>query len=239
MPSIYCFKLKGKYNDKNIYKFGKTNQSNAMKRINSYSGLNKPDNILLISYVKNSDLLETKILEELRNNYEFIKDLGKEYFYCDDEINLHKFIKEMEIKYYNFEENEEEEEEEEEKSDESNNDFQIIRRNIKPINFKLNGIVYNLSSDNSSWRELILKFLKKILNILDINLIEFENQLIQNFTRGRFRYENIDTMRFGKKIIINSNLYIELNMTRKRIIKICQKIAELNNIDFKYTTNEN
>ena len=47
MPSLYCFKLKGitRNDNKDVYKFGKTNQPNAMTRINSYSGLNKPRKI--------------------------------------------------------------------------------------------------------------------------------------------------------------------------------------------------
>jgi hypothetical protein len=105
MPYIYCFRVKGLYDNKNVYKFGKTNQNNVLERLNGYSGLNKPEKFILISYVKNADLLEKKILSELREKYNFVKELGLEYFYSTKEIDLHRFLKEMEIKYYNYKEN--------------------------------------------------------------------------------------------------------------------------------------
>jgi hypothetical protein len=105
MPYLYCFEVKGLFNDKTVYKFGKTNQNNVLDRINAYSGLNKPKKFIIISYVDNADLLEKKILHELRLKYNFCKELGNEYFYSDNNIELHRFLLEMEIKYYDFKEN--------------------------------------------------------------------------------------------------------------------------------------
>jgi hypothetical protein len=107
MPYLYCFKVKGLFNEKVVYKFGKTNQNNVLDRLSGYSGLNKPSKLIIISYVENADLLEKKILKDLRENYNFAKELGNEYFYHSDEKELHKFLKQKEIEYYNYSEEEE------------------------------------------------------------------------------------------------------------------------------------
>jgi len=178
MPSLYCFRLKGKFDDKNVYKFGKTNRKNVHDRLSDYSGLNKPGKIITAFEIENADQLEKLFLQYLKDNYEFEKELGKEYFYCNDEKELHKFIKELEIKYFDYDENkgdENDENEDYEKSDEFDNNLQVIGRYIKPVNFKLNGNTYNLS-ENSTWRNLILKYFEKVYNILDIDLNQFEKK---------------------------------------------------------------
>ena len=225
MPYLYCFKLIGLFNNKDVYKFGKTNQRNPMQRLDSYNGLNKPKNIILISYVENCDLLETKILEELRNKYEFISDLGREYFNCNDEIQLHKFIKEMEIKYYNYEE---------EISDDEEASPSI--RKI-PIYIILNNIKNKLL--NETWRELLIVLLQNIQKIKDIKLSDYEYNLIKNIKGKKNKYfsETNDELREPKIFLDGSKLYVETNLSSTAIINICNKIANLFEIDFDYITN--
>jgi len=224
MPYLYCFKLTGLFNNKDVFKFGKTNQRNPMQRLDCYNGLNKPKTIILISFVANCDLLEIKILEELRYKYEFSSDLGKEYFYCNDETQLHKFIKEMEIKYYNYEEASEDEE-----------TSPSIRKIPKCI--ILNNITNKLL--NETWQELIIVFLQNIQKIKDIKLSDFEDCLIKNIKGKKKKYfsENMEDLRKPKMFLDDSKLYLETNLSSTAIINICNKIANLFEIDFDYITN--
>ena len=224
MPYLYCFKLIGLFNNKNVFKFGKTNQRNPMQRLDCYNGLNKPETIILISFVENCDLLETKILEELRDKYEFISDLGREYFYCNDEIQLHKFIKEMEIKYYNYEEASDDEE-----------TSPSIRK--IPTYIILNNIKNKLL--NETWRELLIVLLQNIQKIKDIKFSDFEDNLIKNIKGKKNKYfsENNEELREPKIFLDGSKLYVETNLSSTAIINICNKIANLFQIDFDYITN--
>mgnify|MGYP003686445547 CR=1 FL=1 len=226
MPWLYCLEMFFRHRDcpeKKIYKFGKTNKPDPNKRLNAYNGMNKIAKILVINYVENADLLEHKMLEELKNKYEFLPDTGNEWFWCDNEDELYKFIKDLEKKYYNYEESDEDEDEDEE--------GKSLTTSIKPINFTLNGVTYQIP--NLTWRSLTTEVIKKIFAISGLSQIEFEQKLVNNNNK-KFRI-NDDTMRVGKTILDNSNVYIELHGSRKVLIKTCQKIALLFQVDFKYT----
>ena len=237
MPYLYCCKLAGTYQKKDVYKFGKTNQKDPNKRFQSYSGLNRIEKVIVLTHVVNADLLETIMLEELKKKYSFITDLGKEYFFCDDEKNLHQFIKELEIKYYNYTEIDEEIDEEiyEEEIAE-----RVIKRRRRPTGFEINNISYKLPP-KSSWRDLMLQVLKKTLCILDIELQEFENTLEENIKGkgGRLYFSKNETeLRNPVKLFKRGFLYIEMNHSRTRIVKILHSIMLLFELDFNHFDEE-
>ena len=226
MPWLYSVQMFFRHPDfpeKSIYKFGKTNKPDPNERFNGYNGLNKIKKKLVINYVENADLLEHKMLEELKNKYEFLPDTGNEWFWCDNEDELYKFIKDLEKKYYNYEESDEDEDEEDES----------ITTSIKPINFTLNGVTYPIH--NKIWRSFTIEVTKKIHAISGLSQREFEQKLMIN--NKKFRIKD-DTMRHGQPIFDNSNVYIELHGSRNVHIKNCQKIASLFQVDFEFTTNE-
>lgn len=240
MPYLYCCKLIGKYQKKDVYKFGKTNQKDPNKRFQSYSGLNRIEKVIVLTHVVNADLLETIMLEELKKKYSFITDLGKEYFFCDDEKNLHQFIKELEIKYYNYTEIEEESNEIDEEIHEEQIAERVIKKRRIPIGFEINNISYKLPL-KSSWRDLMLQVLKKTLCILDIELQEFENMLEENIKGGGGRLyfsRNETELRNAVKLFKNGFLYIEMNHSRTRIVKILNSIMLLFELDFNYFDEE-
>ena len=91
--SIYCVKVKGNYNKLKIYKFGFTTNS-IRRRMYAYSGLNTPDKFICNYEVSNPAAFEKKILKLMKkmHQFRFIKELGKEWFTCDDEKFLCNFI---------------------------------------------------------------------------------------------------------------------------------------------------
>ena len=224
MPWLYCLEMffcRRDCPEKKIYKFGKTNKPDPIKRLNAYNGMNKIAKILVINHVENADLIERKILEELKNKFEFLLDIGREWFYCDNEDELFYFIKDLEKKYHKYEETDEDEEDE------------SITTIIKPNNFTLNDVTYPIP--NLTWRSLTTEVIKKIFAISGLSQREFEQKLLNNNKKFSI---NDDTMRHGQPIFDNSNVYIELHGSRYVHIKTCQKIASLFQVDFEFTTNE-
>jgi len=224
MPWLYCLEMFFRHRDcpeKKIYKFGKTNKPDPNKRLNAYNGMNKFAKKLVIDHVENADLLEHKMLEELKNKYEFLLDIGREWFYCDNEDELFYFIKDLEKKYHKYEETDEDEEDE------------SITTIIKPNNFTLNDVTYPIP--NLTWRSLTTEVIKNIFAISGLSQREFEQKLLNNNKKFSI---NDDTMRSPQPIFDNSNVYIELHGSRHDHIKNCQKFASLFQVDFEFTTNE-
>ena len=229
MPWLYCLEMvlcRRDCPEKKIYKFGKTNKPDPIKILNAYNGMNKIAKILVINHVENADLIERKILEELKNKFEFLLDIGREWFYCDNEDELFYFIKDLEKKYHKYEETDEDEEDE------------SITTSIKPNNFTLNGVTYPIP--NLTWRSLTIEVIRKVYAISGLSQREFEQKLLNNNNK-KFSI-NDDTMRSPhscrRVILDNSNVYIELHGSRNEHIKTCQKIASLFQVDFEFTTNE-
>ena len=98
--SLYWFKCTGEYKGFPIYKFGMSHHETPFKRINSYSGLCKPENnviLLAITKLKNQELVESDVIQKLRKhpNCRFHSKLGREYHICDNETNVWLFLRNL------------------------------------------------------------------------------------------------------------------------------------------------
>jgi len=97
---LYTIRLKTKYEDKNVYKFGKTNKINPWHRIKQYVRWEKPDKTINLSFVEDTNI-EAKILIELKkdSHLKFISDFGFEWFNCEEDEYLYKIIEQLINKY--------------------------------------------------------------------------------------------------------------------------------------------
>jgi hypothetical protein len=100
MGWLYTIKLITEYENKKVYKFGKTDKINPWHRIKQYVRFEKPDKIINLSFVEDTNI-EDKILIELKKDthLNFISEFGFEWFNCEDEEYLYKIIATLISKY--------------------------------------------------------------------------------------------------------------------------------------------
>jgi len=97
--SLYWFKLAGHLN---AYKFGYSRKSEPYYRVKSYSGLNKPDNnIILLSIlnIPNAKEMEIIILNKLREHPECTFIGRSEFHYCVNQNNILNYLKTIFAEY--------------------------------------------------------------------------------------------------------------------------------------------
>lgn len=100
MGWLYTIRLTTEYENKKVYKFGKTDKINPWYRINQYVRFEKPDKIINLTFVENT-IIEAKILIELKKDekIQFISEFGNEWFTCEDEEYVYKSLDKFIFEY--------------------------------------------------------------------------------------------------------------------------------------------
>lgn len=163
----------------------------------------------------------------------------------DDNTELREKISELEDDNTELEDDNSELKESEEELDSIDNSNNS--NNSKPTYFKINNNQYSVESSI----HLMIRFIQELYHLKNsqnrLPLRRFQHN-IRKITRsnkantkGYFHKFDKDTKRFRgeleKKIFDNPPFFVESNMGKKQIIKICKKIASIYNCEFECGTN--